>query len=236
MEVAILDKYQLKASLSMVTARRFGLTVPNTLATGSMARQMEKAFFTTLMAMFLTVTFELIRRTAMGFISTRQASATKANGRMMFSRASVLKLSQTAASTKGTFTGAKSMAGAFTSGSTGPIIMVNGAITKSMATAFMYGLMVGAMMALGEKISSIIVAFTPGRMAAATMVSTSMTKSKAGVFTSGRTVNVMKAIGIMENSTDKDGSQTILAKAESDFGLMETGFSGCLAVSMISRT
>jgi hypothetical protein len=63
-----------------------------------------------------------------------------------------------------------------------------------------------------------------------------MTKSMAGESTSGRTASVMKAIGIMENSTDRDGSRTRLAKAESDFGSMETGSSGCLATSLIFRT
>lgn len=236
MEVAILGRSQLRASLSMVSARRFGWTVPSTLATGSTARQMAKALFTTLTAMSLTDTSELIRRTAMECISTRPASATQANGRMMYSRALELKPWQTVASTKGTFTGARSMVEECTSGSTGLTIMVNGATTKSMATAFMYGLMVGAMRAPGGKISSIIVAFTPGRMAAATMVSTSMTKSMAGESTSGQTASVMKAIGIMENSTDRDGSRTRLAKAESDFGSMETGSSGCLATSLIFRT
>ena len=196
--------------------------VRSILVNGVMARQMAKGLFSMQTATFLMVISKPIRQTDMGCTSIKPGNGTQGSGPTMFNRALEQRLWRMVASTKGTFTVAKSTVAAFISGLMAPIITENGATIRSRATEFTYGRMAVDTKALGGKTSFIIGGFIHGLTVAAMMENISTTRNMDGASTCGLTARSTKATGIMENSTGKDGLQTPPARAESDCGLTAT--------------
>ena len=184
------------------------------LVNGVMARQMAKGLFFMQTATFLMVNSKRIRQTDMGCTSIKLGNGTQGSGPTMFNRASGQRLLRMEASTKATFTVAKSTVVAFINGLMAPIITENGSIIRSRATEFTRGRMVVDTKALGGKTSFIIGGYTRGLTVAAMMESISTTRSMDGASMCGLMARSTKATGIIENSMGRESSQTPPARAE----------------------
>jgi len=137
------------------------------------------------------------------FTSIRTEPSTKALGKMIFKMERALRYGPMAASTKVAIRTGWSTVEATISGMMAVSLTVTGSTIRSAAVGNTHGQMAGHTQASGWKITCTEKAFTHGKMAVDTTVNTRMIVSMGTGLTHGRINASMKAIGKMENSTEK---------------------------------
>lgn len=184
-------------------------------ASGNSTKLVEKENSGMLMVIFSRVNGETIRQMATEFISIRMELGMKVSGKMIFNMVLERKSGLTALSTRVTTLEERSTEKVFTCGKMVPCTTVNGSRTESKDMESTVGGTVEDTLEIGKIIICMGQVSTLGLMVGSMRVSMRWTRNMEWVFTHGLMGDSMMAPGSMENSMEREGIFSKMAKSKS---------------------